>query len=172
MSVVLIAGETVEKTTGWLVLPVLLCSYRASLFVFTNALVLSIFTEIIGSSRWQWINCSSQPIDMKFMRSAKLVIVTFMAEVIADTIFWLQSRIRWTVTLLVDEKLFTELLADSLWRGLLMMWEIKVDESRLQKTRITLSWCFCRRISEMSAKRVFADRWRISLAMLTQKVRK
>ena len=65
------------------------------------------------------------------MRSAKLVIVTSMAEVIADTIFWLQSRIRWTATLYVDEELFIELLADSLWRGLLMMGEIKVDESRL-----------------------------------------
>ena len=74
--------------------------------------------------------------------------------------------------LLVDEELFIELLADSLWRGLLMIGEIKVGESRLQKTRITLSCCSCGRISEMSAKRIFTDRWRISLAMLTWKVRK
>ena len=57
--------------------------------------------------------------------------------------------------LLVDEELFIGLLADLLWGGLLMMGEIKVGESRLLKTRITLSCCFCRRISEMSAKRIF-----------------
>ena len=88
------------------------------------------------------------------IRSAKLVIVTSKAEVIADAIFWLQSKICWTMRLLVDEELFIELLADSLWGGLLMMGKIIVGESRLLKTRITLSGCFWRRISETSAKNV------------------
>ena len=47
--------------------------------------------------------------------------------------------------LLVDEELFIGLLADSLRGGLLVMGEIKVVESRLLKTRITLSCCFCRK---------------------------
>ena len=53
-----------------------------------------------------------------------------------------------------------------------MMGEIKIGKSRSQKTRIKLSCCFCRKISEMSGKRIFANRWWISLAMLTQRVTK